>query len=451
MNVANKNRSLYVNFKEQLLSEGILKWRYHSPDKDVCVMSDTNDHTGVLLPTSFVHVTATQDSTGEEFLTCTCHVYKCIQRSGKDEHPLWPVQEEIPDANFTCVHCRFYKQHLVGAFDKLQQQNTELSRPLGMVHNSLQYMNMPIQLLGNVLPQGTTKFSVKGIESYSIVNFSIYQNKMFVKCMDGLCAVQLANQKKFPKTLSIEVANDAKHKKEREKLCCHINTIYDNIDYIRGFFPGYFNTENAQQTNIPDDVNMEDANLVSPPRKFNTETGLWNFPAHSQHKPHEMLDIDLIQNTQMCNDLVHSRNFNSNTGQYDALHLKPEITICECGHGFDSNEYERKGSATIYSRNGPICCIYYNIKCKSGKCEKTYHEEAKKQGIFFLSSVTAVGDEVGWDFVSLVMKSKMSFCGFTLEMTRHYQTTNILSAPFISPSTFVKWFFAWLAAFEIDF
>ena len=36
-------------------------------------------------------------------------------------------------------------------------------------------------------------------------------------------------------------------------------------------------------------------------------------------------------------------------------------------------------------------------------------------------------------------------------MTQHYQTTNVLSSPFISPSTFVKWFFAWLAAFKIDF
>ena len=41
---------------------------------------------------------------------------------------------------------------------------------------------------------------------------------MFIKCMDGLCASQLANKKKFAKTLSIEVANDAKHKK-REKNC----------------------------------------------------------------------------------------------------------------------------------------------------------------------------------------------------------------------------------------
>ena len=65
LNGANKNRSLYVNFKEQLLSEGILKWRFHSPHKNVCVMSDINDNTGVLQPTSFVHVTVTKDSTGQ--------------------------------------------------------------------------------------------------------------------------------------------------------------------------------------------------------------------------------------------------------------------------------------------------------------------------------------------------------------------------------------------------
>ena len=38
-------------------------------------------------------------------------------------------------------------------------------------------------------------------------------------------------------------------------------------------------------------------------------------------------------------------------------------------------------------------------------CDSTYLEEAKNQGIFFLSSITAVADEVGWDFISLVMKS----------------------------------------------
>ena len=90
LNAANKNRSLYVNFKEQLLSEGTLKWRFNSQDKDICVMSDINDNTGVLQPTSFVHITVTKDSTGQQFLTCTCRIYNAIQRSAKQENPLWP-------------------------------------------------------------------------------------------------------------------------------------------------------------------------------------------------------------------------------------------------------------------------------------------------------------------------------------------------------------------------
>ena len=105
LNAANKNRSVYVNFKEQLLSEGTLKWRFHSADKDICVISHINDNTGVLQPTSFVHVTVTKDSTGQQFLTCTCQIYNAIQRSAKQENPLWPTEDEIPDVNFTCVHC----------------------------------------------------------------------------------------------------------------------------------------------------------------------------------------------------------------------------------------------------------------------------------------------------------------------------------------------------------
>ena len=69
LNAAKKNRSLCVNFKEQLLSEGTLRWRFHSLNKDICVMSDINDNTGVLQPTSFVHITVTEDSTGQQFLT----------------------------------------------------------------------------------------------------------------------------------------------------------------------------------------------------------------------------------------------------------------------------------------------------------------------------------------------------------------------------------------------
>ena len=150
------------------------------------------------------------------------------------------------------------------------------------------------------------------MESYSIVNLSVYQNKMFAKCMSGLYSAQLANKKKWVKTLSVEVIGDPKCKNEKEKLCCHLNTLYEKNDYIRGFFSGYFNTEDTQPANVQED--LEDANLISPQGKFNTETGLSNFPAHSNHKSHEMLDVNLIKHTQMWNDLDHSRNFDINTG-----------------------------------------------------------------------------------------------------------------------------------------
>ena len=65
--------------------------------------------------------------------------------------------------------------------------------------------------------------------------------------------------------------------------------------------------------------------------------------------------------------------------------------------------------------------------------------------------MTCAGDEIGWDFVSLVKSSKLSFTAFCDEMTRKYKTTNILSAPFMSVKTFVCWLFSWMACMKIDF
>ena len=74
-----------------------------------------------------------------------------------------------------------------------------------------------------------------------------------------------------------------------------------------------------------------------------------------------------------------------------------------------------------------------------------------EHSIFFLSKATCGGDEIGWDFISMVKASKMSFSGFCSEMSRKYRTNNIFSAPFMSVRTFVKWIFAWMASMQIDF
>ena len=64
---------------------------------------------------------------------------------------------------------------------------------------------------------------------------------------------------------------------------------------------------------------------------------------------------------------------------------------------------------------------------------------------------TCAGDEIEWDFVSAVKTSIISFTGYCNQMTCYYQITKEDSEPFMSPTTFISWFFSWLLAFKIDF
>ena len=67
------------------------------------------------------------------------------------------------------------------------------------------------------------------------------------------------------------------------------------------------------------------------------------------------------------------------------------------------------------------------------------------------STATTAGDEIGWDFVTSVITTKSSFSAFCKEMTRKYKTTNIRAGSFMSPNTFIKCFFGWIASFKIGF
>ena len=66
INCASENRNLFTKFKEQLLTEGVIKWRYHSTDKDIVCMNDIDSETGVLIPNGFVHVTCIKNFSEEK-------------------------------------------------------------------------------------------------------------------------------------------------------------------------------------------------------------------------------------------------------------------------------------------------------------------------------------------------------------------------------------------------
>ena len=55
---------------------------------------------------------------------------------------------------------------------------------------------------------------------------------------------------------------------------------------------------------------------------------------------------------------------------------------------------------------GPLQCKCYTYKCATHTCTMSYEEVARERGIFFYSSETAAGDEIGHDFISLVKKTK---------------------------------------------
>ena len=317
-------------------------------------------------------------------------------------------------------------------------------------------MNYQVHLLGNVLSHATTKFSIQGDSTYSVVTFSFHQGKCFTKCTDGICCAQMLNRKKIPKKITIE---------HSDKIYPHLNTIYQNFDYVKGFFPVYFGSqedslENKEEEDTPSvnwankDINTEDTNLqIESSTNFDQETGMWDFRALSKHTPHRnMLDVNLVCNTQNRNDIVISTNFDPNNGVYTNAELKPPYigVVCDCGAGYENGDYTYKGSTTLYTRNGPVDLKLYNLKCDVHECE-TFLDEASTKGIFFYSNKTFAGDKIGWDFVSIVQKTKVSFTRFCTEMIHHYKTNSINCANFMSPNTFLKWFFPWISAFKIDF
>ena len=456
LNCANPSRTLYAMFEEQLQSEGIIRWRLHKSNTDICIINDYNPNTGYLMPQSFTHVSCTNED-GNQYLRCSCRIYDIIQRAAKQQAPLSPGEEFVPDSTMTCMHCWFFKDHLVNAYEIISSQpQGNLPRALFMVNESLQYMNDPVQLVGNVIDQGTTRFSCQGKEAHSLVHLSFYNSVCQVKCMDGVCAANFKNRKNITR-------RDPDH--EATKMCSHLKTLFTHFGYVKSFFPDYFtdNTEIEEEEIIvggPDNevVNNEDANLPKNIKgHFDVSSGLWKYPSLSTQKPKEMMDPEIVNATQQRNDYITSQKLDKSTGLYTGYILKPspldeagQPKPCECQSTY-SEEGSYIGKGTVYTRLGPLEVKYYDTICQNGTCKIPYIVAAQDKGIFLKSSQTGAGDEIGWDFIELVRRTKTSFSAYCNELTQKYQTTNINAGPFMSGNTFIGWFFAWIRAFKIDF
>ena len=173
-------------------------------------------------------------------------------------------------------------------------------------------------------------------------------------------------------------------------------------------------------------MNMQDIDIATKlTGKFNVETGLWDYQALSHHKPSKMMDTKLIKNTEDRNKYITSTNIDESTGLYGSYEVKPPVVNpdgtpiqCQCGSQFSEESPPIfEGSGMLYTWMGAIETHYYNVSCEANECTLPFTQEAEKKNIFLYTKSTACGDEIGWDFIQSVMKTKISFTAFCDEMT----------------------------------
>ena len=235
--------------------------------------------------------------------------------------------------------------------------------------------------------------------------------------------------------------------------------MFIHWDAVKGFFPHFFiQEEDGAIVHDNDPVNEEDANIhPNLSGNFNIESGLWEYPALSEQKPREMMDPELFNFTLERNEMIASKKLNSSTGLYSSYICKPSpvqedgsAKACNYGNVYITDSAPIK-NGTLYIRMGPVEIEYHHTVCSAGQCSIHFTKGAEEKSIFLKTSLTAASDEIGWDFVECVHKTRCSFTAFCNEMTRRYQTANIMAGPFMSTNTFISWFFCWIAAFKINF
>ena len=303
-NSTDQNRNLYTTFSQQLITDGIIQWRKHSDNADTVIMSDYNCTTGNLSPLSYVHVTCTTGEANSQnvLLRCTCHIYNTIQCAGLSEIELSNGEDAVLDETMTCMHCRFFKEHLL-KYRSSVYNITSTSIVDSKVKSSLDLVNNPVVVIGMASQNSTTKFSVTHEDVVAMVHINFNQaNSCFAKCQNGECTARLQNKKKIPKAIGIE---------QSQSHCGHIQTLFANFEIVTSLFPDFFATgsddeesEDAfcsddfrQQQNT--DVNIEDDLVdrvaIQDNDKFDVNTGCWKFSAKSDHKPKDMTDLLLTR------------------------------------------------------------------------------------------------------------------------------------------------------------
>ena len=195
-------------------------------------------------------------------------------------------------------------------------------------------------------------------------------------------------------------------------------------------FPQYFNEsddviDDNENGNFGEDINTEDDGSLSSELEsnFDKETGLWSYKSLSQYKP-------MMSDNKNLHFSTHERiQFVVNYKPNRIIELRHPLTdqsgnqfVCECGLEYTQESYVEEGTSKLYTRIGVAHIKYFGLKCPRNTCDKKFVDASGTWGMFFYTSTTCAGDEIGWDFIHAVKTSKISFTRFCNEMTWVYKT-----------------------------
>lgn len=341
------SRTLFGQFQDDLITDSLMIWREHTVDSDTVLMNDYCPSTGRLLPQKFVHVTSEGDQT-----TCTCKTFllnelAARKKSGPElNEPPQEIDDIVLEERASCMHCRFFKEHLEEISPSMIEEQDEDKIPyfLRSINENLDTVGNPIVHLGSY--GNTTKFSVRGCEDdklkFCVVHLTIYQGECWAKCLSGSCqASGERNKKKFPKVG--ELSKDS-------KVCSHLSRVMQNFETVKGemaFFSPEYVAQNQEGEGEGETLNEDPVQFSKKPLvSFNIESGLWEAEAVSDSACRDQFDEVLVEKTGSRLRYIDKERIRR--GVYEGPTLVPEGETCSCGGNLDK---VFKYNLTVYTRN----------------------------------------------------------------------------------------------------
>uniref|UniRef100_A0A7M5UHH5 HMG domain-containing protein n=2 Tax=Clytia hemisphaerica TaxID=252671 RepID=A0A7M5UHH5_9CNID len=383
--------SLFKFYCSELINRGSIFWRVLTDRQQVVCMNAFHEKTGNFLPKEFVHVTFTNFDDGSLHMSCTCQTSTLTTGFSVGKKSTSKV----------CLHKRLIKS--------INNSDDKIIDDAIVAEGKTRVEDKVVMLRSK---SGIEKYSVVGSDgSVSFVHVTANLGRLMVSCQSGSCNFGQGGKSRKLSSLS-----------SPECGCVHLKE---------------FRRFREIPADEPDDELKDFTEFVIPTEKleevFDVESGLWTFHKNSPSKIN-------VSSDSTCETL--KKNFKARIIPETGSLYQSNSEKCSCGNYWQ----KKKRTSTLYSMMSACDIEVIEKYCVCGKREEW---DGAEHSIYRSTRSTCAGYELGWQFVNTVLDSG-TFSGFISKMTYNYELSSS-PRPFMSLQTFIKWFFGWASAMNIDF